>query len=159
MFNVWKRASQKFLKMSPLMFHGRKSHAYIKHHIKLMEISVQHVVCYVGYRDSILHVYTSREWWPCVCVCLPQRQLLPRSIYRSCPAATRNTWELFGAPHDGSNSEVSPCPTPPPLFIQAVGAEQANPIDLKISIRRGKNKTNRLSKKKRQTNATAKFAS
>ncbi len=69
-FNVWKRASQKFLKMSPLMFHGRKSHAYIKHHIKLMEISVQHVVCYVGYRDSILHVYTSREWWPCVCVCV-----------------------------------------------------------------------------------------
>ncbi|KAL1263347.1 hypothetical protein QQF64_006086 [Cirrhinus molitorella] len=53
-----------------------------------------------------------------VCVCLPQRQLSPRSIYRSCPAATRNTWELFGAPHDGSNSEVPPCPTPPPLSFK-----------------------------------------
>lgn len=38
---------------------------------------------------------------------------------------------------------------PSTAFIQTVGAEQAKPINLNISIPRGKNKTNRLGPKKR----------
>lgn len=44
------------------------------------ECDVHCVLCWLHlYRDSILHVYTSREWWPCaVCVCV-------------CPSASSRT--------------------------------------------------------------------